>query len=106
MYDELPCERAVAKKVSGWSAGPQVLREAQVSGASEQNVADYAAGVIAEAVALRAMESNDAAYDAAANRGYFGGKDIAALFDGRPVDGIVLDALAKVEAKRPSSLKK
>ena len=45
-----------------------------------------------------------AAWDAAANRGYFGAKDIAAMFDaGKPLDTWVADAFAKAEAKRPSA---
>lgn len=94
----------VAKKAGAWTNGAQVLREAQVAGATEQNVQDYASALVATAVALRAMDANDAAYDAAANRGYFGAKDIAAMFDGgKPLDGWVADAFAKAEAKRPSA---
>ncbi len=102
-YAQLNIGPAVAKKVGGWPAGAQVLREAQVAGATEQNVADYASALIGEAVALRAMDANDAAWEAAQNRGYFGVKDISTLFDaGKPLDTQVLDALAKAEARRPS----
>jgi hypothetical protein len=103
-YAKLMIEPTVSKKVSGWTNGAQVLREAQVSGAADQTVTDYATSVIATAIALKAMDANDAAYDAAANRGYFGAKDIAAMFDGsKPLDAVVLDALGKAEAKRPSA---
>jgi hypothetical protein len=103
-YAKLIIEPTVSKKISGWSNGAQVLREAQVAGAAEQSVGDYATSVIATAIALKALDASDAAYDAAGNRGYFGAKDIAAMFDGsKPLDAIVLDALGKAEAKRPSA---
>ena len=82
------------------------LREAQVAGATEQTVADYATTLLANAVALRALDSSDAAYDAAEKKGYFGEKDVAAMFDGRPLDAFVLDALGKAEAHRPSAAPK
>jgi hypothetical protein len=103
-YARVNVDPVVAKKAGGWSNGAAVLREAQVAGATEQTVQDYASALIATAVALRAMGANDAAWEAAANRGYFGAKDIGAMFDGgKPLDGWVADALAKAEAKRPSA---
>jgi hypothetical protein len=103
-YARVMIEPVVAKKVSGWANGAQVMREAQVLGATEQTVGDYATSVIATAIALKAMDVNDAAFDAAGSRGYFGAKDIALMFDGsKPLDAMVLDALGKAEAKRPSA---
>jgi hypothetical protein len=105
-YARVMVDPVVSKKAAAWSNGAAVLREAQVAGAAEQTVGDYASALVATAVALRAMDANDAAWDAAANRGYFGAKDIAALFDGgKPLDGWVFDALARAEAKRPSAKK-
>ncbi|MBK7863424.1 MAG: hypothetical protein IPJ65_33445 [Archangiaceae bacterium] len=102
-YARVNVDPVVSKKAAAWSNGAQVLREAQLAGATEQSVADYASGLVATAVALKAMDANDAAYEAAANRGYFGAKDIAAMFEGgKPLDGWVNDALARAEAKRPS----
>lgn len=103
-YARVMVDPVVAKKASGWANGAQVLREAQVAGATEQTVQDYASALLATAVALRAMDANDAAWDAAAARGYFGAKDIAAMFDGgKPLDTWVADAFAKAESKRPST---
>ncbi|MBL8953734.1 MAG: hypothetical protein JNK82_23365 [Myxococcaceae bacterium] len=103
-YARVMVDPVVSKKVSGWANGAAVLREAQVAGATEQTLQDYASGLVATAVALRAMEANDAAYEAANARGYFGAKDIAALFDGgKTVDAVVADAFVKAEAKRPTA---
>ncbi len=102
-YARVTVDPIVAKKVSGWTNGPALLREAQVAGATEQNVQDYASALIATAVALRAMDASDPTWEAANARGYFGAKDIAALFDGgKPLDSFVTDAFAKAEAKRPA----
>ena len=102
-YARVMVEPAVAKKAGAWSNGAAVLREAQVAGATEQTVPEYASALIATAVALRALDASDPTWEAAANRGYFGAKDIAAMFDsGKPLDTWVADALAKAEAKRPS----
>ena len=80
-----------------------VLREAQAAGATEQSLQDYATDVITEAIALRATEANDAAFDAAAARGFYGIKDISRLFDeGKPLDTIVVDAMQKIETRRPA----
>lgn len=105
-YARVIVDPVVAKKVGGWANGAAVLREAQVAGATEQTVGEYASALIATAVALRAMDASDPTWEAANNRGYFGAKDIAAMFEGgKPLDGWVLDALAKAEAKRPSNKK-
>ncbi len=102
-YARVLIDPVVAKKVSGWAGGPQLLKEAQVSGASEQTVGDYATGLLTYAVALKAMDANDATWDAVANRGYFGIKEIGKMFDeGKPLDGWVLDALVKAETRRPA----
>lgn len=94
---------AVAKKISGWAGGAQVLREAQLAGVNEQTVADYAGALLSLAAALRAMDADDAAYDAAAARGWFGIKDVAKLFDeGKPIEAMVLEAMQRVETRRPA----
>jgi len=103
-YARVMVEPIVAKKASGWTNGPALLREAQVAGATEQTVQDYASGLVATAVALRAMEASDPTWEAAHARGYFGAKDIAALFDGgKPLETFIADAFAKAEAKRPQA---
>ena len=102
-YARVLIDPVVAKKVSGWAGGVQLLKEAQVAGASEQTVADYATGLLTYAVALKAMDANDAAWEAAQSRGYFGIKEIGKMFDeGKPLDGWVLDALARAETRRPA----
>ena len=102
-YARVLIDPVVAKKVSGWGGGAQLLKEAQVAGATEQTVGDYATGLFTYAVALKALNANDAAWEAAQNKGYFGIKDIAKMFDeGKPLDGWVLDALAKAETRRPA----
>jgi hypothetical protein len=102
-YARVLIDPVVAKKASGWAGGVQLMKEAQVAGATEQTVGDYATGLLTYAVALRAMDANDAAWEAAQNKGYYGIKDIAKMFDdGRPLDVWVLDALAKAETRRPA----
>ena len=105
-FARLTIEPQVAKKIAGWGGGAQVLREAQLAGATEQNVQDYATAVLTLAVAMRAMDATDAAYEAAANRGYFGLKAVAKMFDdGKPLEGWVLDAMQRVETSRPGPKK-
>ncbi len=102
-YARVLIDPVVAKKASGWAGGAQLLKEAQVAGATEQTVGEYATGLLTYAVALKALDANDAAWEAAANKGYFGIRDIGKMFDeGKPLDGWVLDALAKAETRRPS----
>lgn len=102
-YARVLIDPVVAKKVSGWGGGAQLLKEAQVSGATEQTVGDYATGLLTYAVALKAMDAPDAAWEAAQAKGYFGIKDIGKMFDdGKPLDGWMLDALAKAETRRPA----
>lgn len=102
-YARVLIDPVVAKKASGWGGGAQLLKEAQVAGATEQTVGDYATGLLSYAVALKALDANDAAWEAAQNKGYFGIKDIAKMFDeGKPLEGWVLDALAKAETRRPA----
>lgn len=102
-FARLTIEPQVAKKISGWAGGAQVLREAQLAGASEQTVQDYATAVLTMAVGLRAMDANDATWEAAQNKGYFGVKAVSKMFDdGRPVEAWVLDAMQRVETSRPA----
>lgn len=102
-FARLSIEPVVTKKIAGWAGGAQVLREAQLAGANEQTVQDYATAVLTMAVALKAMDANDATWEAAQNRGYFGLKAVAKMFeDGKPLDGWVLDAMQRVETSRPA----
>lgn len=103
-YARVMVDPVVSKKAAAWKEGPAVLREAQLAGAPEQNVSDYASALVATAVALRANDASDVTWEAAAAKGYFGAKDIAAMFDGgKPLDGWVADAFARAESKRPSA---
>jgi hypothetical protein len=102
-FARLSIEPAVAKQIGKWAGGAAVLREAQLAGAAEQTVQDYATAILTTAVALRAVDAPDAAWEAAAARGYFGLKDVSKLFDeGKPVEGWVLDAMQRVETRRPA----
>ena len=66
-------------------------------------MAEYATALFTRALALKATNAPDAAWDAASQKGYFGLKDIAKAFeDGRPVETWALDALAKAETRRPA----
>lgn len=102
-FAKLYVEPVVAKQVGKWAGGVQVLREAQLAGATDQTLQDYATQAVATAIALRAIEAPDAAWEAAAAKGYFGIKDISKLFDeGKPLDAVVLDAMQKLETRRPA----
>lgn len=102
-FSRLWVEPAVSRQVGKWSGGVAVLREAQMAGAPEQSLQDYATAAITSAIALRSVEASDAAFEAAAARGYFGIKDISKLFDeGKPLDTLVLDAMQKLETRRPA----
>ncbi len=102
-FSRLWVEPAVARQVGKWAGGVVVLREAQSAGVTEQSLQDYATATITTAIALRSTEASDAAYDAAAARGYYGIKDISKLFDeGKPLDTLVLDAMQKIETRRPA----
>ena len=104
-FARMSVEPVVAKKVSAasWPGGATVLREAQLAGANEQTVQEYATSVFTTAVALKAIDASDAAYDAAAARGYFGIKEVAKLFDeGKPFESWVFDGLQRVETRRPA----
>jgi hypothetical protein len=102
-YARLQIDGVVQKKVGGWAAGQVMLKEAQLAGAPDTTPAEYAASLVGTAVALKALDANDAAWDAAAARGYFGAKEVAKMFDeGKPLDAFLMDALAKAEARRPS----
>lgn len=102
-FARLWVEPAVARQVGKWAGGVVVLREAQAAGAPEQSLQDFATATITQAIALSAVEANDAAFEAAAARGYYGIKDISKLFDeGKPLDTIVVDAMQKIETRRPA----
>ena len=104
-FARLSVEPVVAKKVSAasWPGGSTVLREAQLAGANEQSVQEYATALFTTALALKAIDANDAAYEAAAARGYFGIKDVAKLFDdGKSFESWVVDGLQRVETRRPA----
>lgn len=80
-----------------------MLREAQLAGAADQTVQEYATSVFTKALALRAIDANEAAYETAAAQGYFGVREVAKLFDdARPFEAWVLDGLQRVEARRPA----
>ncbi len=104
-FARLTIEPVVAKKLSptAWPGGAMVLREAQLAGASDQTVQEYATSMFTTALALKSMDASDAAYDAAAARGYFGIKEVAKLFDdGKPFENWVIDGLQRVETRRPA----
>jgi hypothetical protein len=105
-FARLSIDPVVAKKVGGWAGGAQVLREAQLAGANEQSVQEYATAVLTLAVALKSMDANDATWEAAQNKGYFGVRQVAKMFeDGKPLDGWILDAMQRVETSRPGPKK-
>ncbi len=104
-FGRLSIEPVVAKRVSqsAWPGGATVLREAQLAGAADQTVQEYATSVFTKALALRAIDANEAAYETAAAQGYFGVREVAKLFDdARPFEAWVLDGLQRVEARRPA----
>ncbi|MFT3707879.1 MAG: hypothetical protein QM817_09505 [Archangium sp.] len=102
-YARLTVEPAVAKQVGKWAGGVPVLKEAQLAGVTDQSLQEYATAAICTAIALRAIEAPDAAWEAANTKGYFGIRDIARLFDeGKPLDTIVVDAMQKLETRRPA----
>ena len=103
-YARVFVEPKVAKKAQGsWGGGAILLREAQLLGAPEKTVGEYATTLFTQAVALKATNAPDSAYDALAQKGYHGVKDIALqLEDGKPVEAWALDALKKAETRRPA----
>ncbi|MBM4378567.1 MAG: hypothetical protein FJ086_04595 [Deltaproteobacteria bacterium] len=104
-YARVVLEPQVSRKAeSGWGNGAALLREAQLSGAAEKSVGAYAVALLSRAAALRALGAQDAAWDQAATQGYFGLKDLARGFDdgGKPLDTWMLDALARVEPRKPA----
>lgn len=102
-FARLWVEPAVARQVGKWAGGVAVLREAQLAGVNEQSLQEYASAAITLAIALRATEASEAAFEAAAARGYFGIKDISRLFDeGQPLDAVVLEAMQRIETRRPA----
>lgn len=102
-YARLYVEPQVARQVGKWSGGVAVLKEAQLSGVTDESLQDYATAAICTALALRASEAPDAAWEAANSKGYFGIRDIARLFDeGKALDVIVMEAMQKLETRRPA----
>ena len=101
-YARVLVEPAVAHKAErAWAGGAGLLRDAQLAGAAETTVGAYATALIARAVALRALDAPEAAYDAVAQRGYFGVKDIAQKLDEqRPIEAWAIDALQRAETRR------
>lgn len=100
---QLQLEPVVARVVHHWAAGPVVLREAQAAGAKESSVTEYAVAALSTALALRAVEASEAQWEAAAAAGYFGSRDAARLLDdAKPLDGWALDAMHKLETRRPA----
>jgi hypothetical protein len=101
-YAQVILEPTVAKKAKSWRGGSAVLMDARALGATETDAVAYATALFSRALALKAIDAPDAAYEAAAKDGYFGLKDIARAFDdARPVEAWAQDALAKAEARRP-----
>jgi len=101
-FAQLQVQPVVAKAAAKWAGGAQMLREAQLAGAPDKTVADYATSLFATAAALDALGANDAAYEAAAAKGYFGVKEVAKLFDeGKPLAAWAADGLSRAEARRP-----
>lgn len=102
-YARLHVGAAVARKTAGFAGANALWKEGQLAGAPDESAAEYAASLIGTALALKAMDAKDAAYDAAAQRGYFGVKEIARLWDeGKPVEGWVVDALSRADARKPA----
>lgn len=95
--------KIAAKAQQNWGGGSTLLREAQLSGASERTVGEYATELLSRALALRALEAGEPAYEAAARQGYFGLKELGRAFeDARPVEAWSLEALKLAEARRPA----
>ncbi|MHB8878206.1 MAG: hypothetical protein ACYC8T_31305 [Myxococcaceae bacterium] len=105
-YGRVFLEPQLGKKTREWAGGAGLLKEAQALGAGEQTAGEYATALFTRALALRALDAPDAAYDAAGQKGYFGLKEIAKGFDdARPVDAWALEALARAETRRPAAKK-
>lgn len=96
-------EPLVARQAGRWAAGRAVLLEAQQAGAREKTVEALATQALSTAVALKAVGAAEARWDAASSGGYFGIRDAAKLlYDAKPLDGWVLDAMHKLETRRPA----
>jgi hypothetical protein len=101
-YAEVVLAPVVTAKAKGWTNGAQILREGQLAGATERSVSDYANALLARAVALKALDANDAAYEASAKTGY-PVKELAQGLDGKvAVEVWVSDALERVDARKAS----
>jgi hypothetical protein len=102
-YARVFLQPKVTARAAGWGGGQTLLREAQLLGAPEKTVGEYATALFTQAVALRAVGAPDAAFDALAQKGYYGVKDIAGrLEEGRAVEGWALEALQRAETRRPA----
>jgi len=104
-YARVVLDPQVAKRAeSGWGNGAALLREAQLAGAAEKSVGAYAVALLSRAAALKALGAQDAAWDQAAAQGYFGLKELSRGFDdtSKPLDGWMLEALARVEPRKPA----
>ncbi|QSQ26180.1 hypothetical protein JY651_15135 [Pyxidicoccus parkwayensis] len=89
--------RMGARLESRWTGGVGTLREARGAGAAEATVGEYGVALLSRALALRATDAQEAAYEAAGRQGYFGLKALARSFeDSRPVDAWALDGLSRV----------
>jgi hypothetical protein len=106
-YARVFVDPTVNKKAqASWGGGVTLLKEAQLLGAPERSVGEYASALFSRALAMKAMDATDAQYDAEASKGYFGLKDVAKGFDdGKPLDAWMMDALAKAETRRPAPKK-
>lgn len=85
-----------------WAAGPALWQQARARGAEEETPAAYAVGLLARALALRAVEAPGSAYEAASRQGYTGLQELARSFDdARPVEAWALEALVRANPGRP-----
>jgi hypothetical protein len=85
-----------------WTAGPAVWQQARARGAEEETPGAYAVGLLARALALRAVEAPVSDYEAASRQGYTGLQELARSFDdSRPVEAWALEALVRAGLGRP-----
>ena len=105
-YARLTLEGPVLRRAGAWAGGAAALREAQQSGARETSVPAYAATLLARAVALRATEAPEAAYESAAQKGYPGLRELSHAFDDpKPLEAWVVDALTRASSRKSAARK-